>query len=79
MIIERLVPSFCHNAALVFHTPSKAVLVAHYCFPCLSLLDKEGSSVRQGQTYMHGRQGEQQRATRIDIYARKERIKRSNS
>ena len=33
-------------------------------------LDKESNSGRQGQTYVRGRQGERQRATRTDIYAR---------
>ena len=52
-----------------FFNRSKAVLVAHCCFPCLALVDKESASVRQGQTYKHDRQGEQQRATRTEIYA----------
>ena len=32
-------------------------------------VDKESDSVREGQTYLRGRQGEQQRATRTDIFA----------
>ena len=45
-----------------FFNRSKDVLVP------LASLDKS-TSVRQGQTYMRDRQGEQQRATRTDIYA----------
>ena len=35
----------------------------------LCALDKEGNSVRRGQRYMSGRQGEKQRVSRTEIYA----------
>ena len=60
-----------------FSNRSKDVLVAHYCIPCLAscdkdrhidAIDKESLSVRQGQTFMRGRQEEKQRVTRTDLY-----------
>ena len=44
-----------------FFNRSKDVLVAHYCFPCLASLDKESTTVRQGQRYLLGRRRGQQR------------------
>ena len=35
----------------------------------MCVLDKEGNSVRQGQRYVSGGQGDKQRVTRTEIYA----------